>query len=84
MKNLIDAMLAVLVGLLAVAALFGGMCLGYGLAGVFWGALILLITNVLLPLFDLHYELTLLQAFAAGIIVGIVRTVFSGLVVRSK
>lgn len=59
-------------GLLLVAGM-----LGFGVA--LFGGLAMLLTNIVLPLFDLHYELTYTQAGGVGLGIIIVRAIFGGL-----
>ena len=88
MKDLVELICAVFGALISVLfiviAFAAGLAVGYGLAAVFWGLLVLLVTNVLLPLFDVHYELTLLQGFAGGLIIALVRTVLAGLFGKAR
>lgn len=79
MKSVFEVLIVGMTGLAIFVATVVGLLLGYALAGVVWGAFILLVTNILLPLCEVHYELTLFQGFVGGVIIGLGRTVLSGL-----
>ena len=79
MKSALEVLLVGMTALAIFAATVVGLLIGYSLAGVVWGAFILLVTNILLPLCGVHYELTLFQGFVGGVIIGLGRTVLSGL-----
>lgn len=80
MKNIITTIGAWLVVVVGVIGIVG---LAFGLPIIFWALIALLVCNVILPLFEVNYVITWLQACGIGVIILLLR-LFTSRVVISK